>query len=393
VAIKVPYQQALADDDLLTEAHTWLRASGHPNVVPVLSADFYVVRDQQGQPVQQLFALVSEFIDGGTLRSLVKFRSGQGLPVAEAATLVEGVLAGLEHLHSRNILHRDLKPDNILIQAGHPRLTDFGVSRILSGSLVSGAGTLYYMAPEAFDGEMDGRSDVWSAGVILYELLTGTLPFDGGNHAQAMFAILKQRMAPLPREIPKALRRVVERALQKNPEKRFQSASEMRQALRGALHSKAIRKIRPVNAGARKKSRRRNIWGRRNQNHKVVTAPQVVGRSAASPGRPLPLPVARKSRRGLVLSVIGFALIFYFLLMSRLEFTPALICSFLATGGTWIVIRSRHSWLFILILFVLAFFLMGASAPHLGIPLLTFVFFAVIVRTIKHLGARKTAVH
>ena len=143
VAIKVPYQQALADDDLLTEAHTWLRASGHPNVVPVLSADFYVVRDQQGQPVQQLFALVSEFIDGGTLRSLVKFRSGQGLPVAEAATLVEGVLAGLEHLHSRNILHRDLKPDNILIQAGHPRLTDFGVSRILSSSLVSGAGTLY----------------------------------------------------------------------------------------------------------------------------------------------------------------------------------------------------------------------------------------------------------
>jgi len=104
--------------------------------------------------------------------------NGQAPSIETASELIDGVLAGLAHLHGRHIIHRDLKPDNILLQHETPRLADFGIARLLkTGSYSSNvSGTFAYMAPEAFNGKRNEQTDVWSAGVIFYQMLRGACP-------------------------------------------------------------------------------------------------------------------------------------------------------------------------------------------------------------------------
>ncbi len=230
VVVKVA-RDPLAGPAVLREAETWLRASGHPNIVPVQDAGVY-----DGQCI-----LVTEYVSGGSLRARIGIQTGRPMAQETALDLVEGVLRGLEHLHAAGIVHRDLKPENVLVQAGVPRLNDFGLAVALSAhdrrSAVSG--TPAYMPPEAFSGQILEQTDVWAAGVLLYELLTGYLPFRGASRAELIEAILSNPAPSLPDTVAPELRAVVERALRKDPGERFPTAAAMREALEAARRTPA----------------------------------------------------------------------------------------------------------------------------------------------------------
>jgi formylglycine-generating enzyme required for sulfatase activity len=223
VAVKTPLNSEVDLDALLQEATLWARASGHPNVLEFLDARVF-----DGQVV-----LVSEYAPDGSLTNWLR-RHGERAPSVEAAVeMALGILAGLEHLHARSIIHRDVKPDNVLLMGATPRLADFGISRVLkstSKSAVS-AGTPVYMAPEAFNRRRNQQTDLWSVGVILYQMLSGRLPFEGDDMAELYGAILNEDPEPLPALVPEWLRQAVAIAMAKEPERRYRTAAEMSAAL------------------------------------------------------------------------------------------------------------------------------------------------------------------
>jgi serine/threonine-protein kinase len=178
-----------------------------------------------------------ELIDGVNLEQ--KLRNGP-LAAAEAVDCMRQVLAALAFAHSRNVIHRDIKPPNIIVTpAGIAKLTDFGIARSSGDATLTAAGmavgSLYYMSPEQIQGETgDARSDLYSLGVTFYEVVTGQRPFHGENDyaiMQAHFA--GSPVAPAERNsaIPRALSALILKAISRAPELRFQTAEEFRQAL------------------------------------------------------------------------------------------------------------------------------------------------------------------
>lgn len=239
VALKLPLLDTGVLEAVRKEAALWIQASGHPNVVPFLDADIY------GDQV----VIASEFIAGGSLYAAMKARPG-ARSLEETAALAEGILAGLDYLHRSGLTHRDLKPDNVLLQEGIPRLTDFGLSRILNVSRHTGsiAGTPGYMAPETFAGDYSPASDLWAVGVMLYELLAGEHPFEKDNLMQTLLAIQQAEVKPLPEAIPQRVREVIYRLLARDAAGRFASADEARQALKRALTSEGV-PVEPADSG------------------------------------------------------------------------------------------------------------------------------------------------
>ncbi len=228
VALKMPVDDEINLDAVRQEAAVWAQASGHPNVLPIIEANIY---DDQ-------IVIVSEYAPDGSVIDWLT-RQGGIAPVGPAAEMLKGILGGLEHLHSRMIIHRDLKPANILLQGITPRLADFGIARVLKATSQSGiiAGTPNYMAPEAFDGKRNEQTDLWSAGVIFYQLLTGRLPFPQTDITSLMGAIINRNPEPLPPTVPGPIQEFLTRALHKDPAWRFRSAAEMREALEQAVRS------------------------------------------------------------------------------------------------------------------------------------------------------------
>ncbi len=222
-AIKIPLDEDISIESIKHEADLWVRASGHPNVLPIIEANIY---DEQ-------IIIASEYAPDGSLEAYLK-KHGKAPTIESAVEIVAGILSGLEHLHSRNIIHRDLKPANILFQGNTPRLADFGISRVLKSTSQSSniMGTPSYMAPEAFDGKRNEQTDIWSVGVIFYQLLAGHLPYREEDITSLVGAILMRNPEPLPREVPKPLQNVIARALAKDVNVRYKSAAEMRSALR-----------------------------------------------------------------------------------------------------------------------------------------------------------------
>jgi serine/threonine protein kinase len=221
------------------EADLWARAGGHPNVLPIIEADIY-----DGQVV-----ITSEYAPNGSLEGWLKKHGGTAPSLDIAVAMVSGILAGLEHLHAKKIIHRDLKPANILLQGETPRLADFGLARVLKSSAnTSGiAGTPVYMSPETFDGRRSERSDIWAVGVILFQLLSGRLPFPPKDIAALIGAIVQRDPEPLPSFVPSALQKIVTCALEKEPERRYQSATEMLTALQACFIKNKGKRTQPVN--------------------------------------------------------------------------------------------------------------------------------------------------
>lgn len=240
VALKMPLVAENDIEAVRREAALWLQASGHPNIVPVLDAEVY-----DGQVV-----IASEFIAGGSLHDRIA-RTGSitgassEASVEDAVRITQGILAGLDYLHRAGLTHRDLKPENVLLQDNIPRLTDFGLARVLKAAAQSEeiAGTPRYMAPETFSGSYSAASDLWSVGIILYELLAGGYPpghpFPTSDLMLLIVAIQSQEPASLPDAIPERLRGIVACLLAKSSDDRFASASAVREALQKALQQDA----------------------------------------------------------------------------------------------------------------------------------------------------------
>src|SRR3954454_12873007 len=189
-----------------------------------------------------------ELVDGRTLKELVTERGP--LPPAAAVELIEQVLRGLVYAHKRGIVHRDIKPQNVLIdREGVAKVADFGIARAGNSQMTqTGAivGTVQYISPEQAQGlPVDHRTDLYSAGIVLYELLTGQVPFEG--EAPVSIALKQVSEPPVPPSqmrpgVPPALEDVVLRALEKDPARRFQSAEDFIAALQHARRAPA----RPV---------------------------------------------------------------------------------------------------------------------------------------------------
>lgn len=211
------------------EVDTWIEAGGHPNVMSVI--DMLIANNH--------IVIISEFAEGGSLNSWLKKNGGKAPTQEQALDMMLGILRGIEHLHSRNVVHRDLKPDNILLQGNFPRITDFGISRIVSTGTMSTKpiGSPAYMSPESFIGNKSPQTDIWSAGVILYEMLTGRFPYEHEMVWGLINSIQTEEPKPVPGGVPAELRSVIENALQKNTDNRFHTATEMRLALERAIYS------------------------------------------------------------------------------------------------------------------------------------------------------------
>jgi len=211
----------------------------HPNIVTV-----YDVGDDGGHPY-----IAMELIEGGSLADLLQTK--KLLPVKTVVEVVIQLVKALDYAHKKGIVHRDVKPGNIMMirDTTTIKVADFGICRIdqseatqatQAGSVL---GTPNYMSPEQVLGEkVDSRSDLFSAGVVLYQLLTGHLPFDGETLISVAYKITKTEPPSIDKErpdIPLSLRRIVERSLKKQPEKRFQTGEEFAAALAGVAREMA----------------------------------------------------------------------------------------------------------------------------------------------------------
>jgi eukaryotic-like serine/threonine-protein kinase len=214
----------------------------HPNLVTI----FDIRRDADGD-----HWIVMEYVTGDGLDKLVARHPG-GMPIDDVLGWLSGIAAGLTFLHDRGIVHRDLKPANVYREDGCVKIGDVGLSKFISESRrnaqTQSVGTVYYMAPEVAHGRYGREVDIYALGVVLYEMLTGRVPFDGESTAEILMKHLSEKpdLAPLP----KRLRPVIAHALEKDPLRRTASVAQLEDEFRRAVRGIEIAAEIPVESFA-----------------------------------------------------------------------------------------------------------------------------------------------
>lgn len=247
VAIKILHQNFGSDQDFVARFKREAQAAGklnHQNVVSM-----YDVGYDQG-----FHYIIMEYVAGCTLKEYIQHHSR--VTIQEAVKITIAIAEGLEHAHMMGIVHCDVKPHNILItDAGRVKVTDFGIARAINSAATmmytnSVMGSAHYISPEQASGKtINVSTDIYSLGVVLYELLTGEVPFRGENPVSVALQHVKDRViAPRIKNslVPPQLEQVVLTALEKEPGKRFGSISEMIQALRMSLGYRGGTSARPM---------------------------------------------------------------------------------------------------------------------------------------------------
>src|SRR6202022_2767845 len=222
----------LSRPELLARFQTEARAAGlltHPNIVVVFDAG-----EEEG-----LYYITMKLVEGKSLQAMID--GGQGFPLPRILRIMEQTCSALQFAHERNVVHRDIKPANLMLTADDTvKVTDFGTAKILQfGTQQQTAhvmGTPSYMAPEQVKGRaVDGRSDIFSLGVLLYEILTGEKPFPGQSITTVIYKIVNEDPVP-PRQLNSSIHHgisdVVMKALAKDPDLRYQSCREMLEDLK-----------------------------------------------------------------------------------------------------------------------------------------------------------------
>jgi len=247
VTIKVLHPYLVEGEDFLARFEREAKAVAglrHANIVQI--HDFNVEDEQ--------YYMVMEFVNGGTLQEKLQALSKKSayLPIEQVASILHQVGAALDYAHQKDILHRDIKPSNILLDLqGNAFLADFGIARMMSTTQFTATGALIgtptYMSPEQGQGlELDAASDIYSLGIVLFEMLTGKTPFSSDT---PLAVIHKHIHEPLPLaselrpDIPRSVENVIEKAVEKDPRNRYQSASEFATAFENALTPEAIAKL------------------------------------------------------------------------------------------------------------------------------------------------------
>lgn len=239
VAIKLMHGYLAEDEDFVKRFRREAKAIGdlrHPHIVQAY--DFDIEDD--------LYYMVQEFVEGGTLKDRLREASerGERIPIEDTVQVFEAICDAVDYAHSKDRIHRDIKPDNIMFDAtDRPVLTDFGIAAIVGGERFTATGAMVgtpaYMSPEQGKGDPnDPRSDIYSLGVVLYEMLTGRVPFDADTPFAVVLKHLNEAL-PMPRsinpELTPSIERVILRALAKAPEDRYQTACALAEDLKEAV--------------------------------------------------------------------------------------------------------------------------------------------------------------
>jgi eukaryotic-like serine/threonine-protein kinase len=245
VAIKMLRPQYVDDDQFVSrfrqEAQSAAKLS-HPNIVNLYDVG---VEDNE-------YYIVMEYVDGPTLKDIIIERAP--LPVPQVVDITNQICAALEHAHEHHIIHRDIKPHNILLtKIGIVKVADFGIARAVTGDTITDfqattvLGSVHYISPEqARGGTTDVKSDIYSLGIVMYEMLTNQLPFSGDSPVSVALKHLRDRFVEpreLNRKIPQSIENIVLKCLVKSPDMRYENMSAMRADLNDALIHPNVQKF------------------------------------------------------------------------------------------------------------------------------------------------------